>query len=140
MSAEQASNSARVKLSFILTPPDSLKSLSEHLKAPGRTLVTALARREVFAAEGTLAVMTGHTTQRPRSRVMVQGLRRSHLSRLRHPRPDVMTIVAAEALVCRVPGVAEIDAEGPRRFRRADQATERVAGTAGRDIRAGWGL
>jgi len=90
--------------------------------------MTAAARSEIIAAERSLPIVTGHTTERSGSCMMVQSLRRCHLiSRAR--RPDTMTIVTLQAFVLIVLRMTEIQAEGPGCLARPIRAARHVTNT-----------
>ena len=87
--------------------------------------MTTFAYREVVAAERPLSVMTTHATKRAARGVMVQRLRRRHISS-----PHAMTISATEPVL----RMTETDAEGTSRLTRPRKATELVTHAARRDI------
>src|ERR1041384_831943 len=64
-------------------------------EVPLRPRMAARAGREVVAAEGAAAVVTGGATRCPDGRVMHERLRRAHLPAARRARARLMTIGAA---------------------------------------------
>ena len=99
--------------------------------------MATLTRGEIFAAEGAPAVVTGHAGKRARRGVMIQGLRSRDLSGLRHPGPNVVAVVTAQAFVRPVLRVTEVDRVGCGHLRRAHARTQIMTSAARGDVVAG---
>ena len=68
-------------------------------KMPRLSRIAAGTNGKVITAERALAIMTGHATQRPSRRMMIERLGCSHLSPLWHSRAHLMTFVAVNLLM-----------------------------------------
>src|ERR1044072_209917 len=95
--------------------------------------MTAVAHREVVAAEGTLPVMTTHATKGTARCVMIKRLRRGHFIRLKST-AHAMTIIATQAFVPIVLRVTETNSEGTSCLTRAVVTTDLMTPTARRNI------
>jgi len=100
---------------------------------PRRSAVTSLANYKIVAAERAFPVMTRHAALGPASRMMVQRLRRGHLSPLRHSRPHLMTFCTGELLML---PVVEADSKRLGHLRSARITAQLMTGAAGRNIAA----
>ena len=96
--------------------------------------MAAFADREIVAAEGALAIVTGHAALSATGSVMIERLGRGYLSPLWLTRADLMTFVAGHLLVF---AVTEPDTKRLHHFGRARVAAQLVASSARRNIAAG---
>ena len=64
--------------------------------------MTAFTTGKIIAAESTLSIMARHAALRAWAGVMIQRLRLSDLSALRHPRLDLMAFITTFFLVLRM--------------------------------------
>ena len=88
--------------------------------------MTTLANRKVIASKSSLSVMTGHTTERAWSGVMIERLRRRYaISPTARTQP--VTFIATQTLLAVVLFVTKANLESPRRLSATTIGTSLVA-------------